>query len=403
VNTKPTLASQLRGVTRLALEATRNVTDIVEEMHVTIGGGPLTLGKPLEAPTKLVTTPTYGAIRGVTSVVERSLDLALGTLEPMLDLSGAEGGPLLAALNGVLGDYLADTQNPLAIEMHLRSQGSALALTPSALAQTFPSGARILVMVHGSCLDEASFRRKGHDHGAALAGKLGLVPLYLRYNTGKHISQNGRALCAQLDQLVSAWPRRVEEIVLLGHSMGGLVSRSACAVAEAEDLPWRQKLRALVTLGTPHHGAPLERGGNWVDTLLGINRYSAPLARLGKLRSAGVTDLRYGNVLDADWHGHDRFAKNGDTRVALPLPQDVVCCAVAASTATSPARRLPGDGLVPVDSALGRHADPARTLQFAAERQWVALGTTHLGLLNSPEVYAKLEGWVSAACEQQEP
>jgi hypothetical protein len=56
-----------------------------------------------------------------------------------------------------------------------------------------------------------------------------------------------------------------------------------------------------------------------------------------------------------------------------------------------------------VDSALGRHADPARTLQFAAERQWVALGTTHLGLLNSPEVYAKLEGWVSAACEQQEP
>ncbi len=389
-----TLVGQLRGATRLAIEATRNVTDLVELMHHTIAGGPELLGRPLESTAKLLTAPTYGAIRGVTSIVSAGLDRALLALEPLLNQTGAEAGPLLAALNGVLGDYLAATQNPLAIQMRLCSAGRTLPLTPEALSQAFPIGDRILVLIHGSSLDEASFRRKGHDHGAALAADLGFQPLYLRYNTGLHISQNGRAFATLLEQLVTAWPRPVQELVFVGHSMGGLVSRSACAVADAEGQVWRQKLRALVMLGTPHHGAPLERGGNWVDTMLGTSRYSAPLASLGKLRSAGVTDLRYGNVLDADWQGQDRFLRSGDLRGALALPAGVECFAVAASTAPVWAKRLRGDGLVPVDSALGRHADSARVLTFDEAHQWVALGTTHFGLLSSPAVYAKLREWL---------
>ena len=387
---KPSLVDQLRGATKLAVEATRNVTDLVEKMHHTIGGGPELLGKPLEKITKLVTAPAYGTIRGVTKLVGAGLDRALAQLQPLLDRAGAERGVLLAVLNGVIGDYLAATENPLAIEMKLCSQGAPLELTSEALRAAFPEGGKLLLLVHGSSMDELGWLRRGHDHGVALAKDRGFVPIYLRYNSGLHVSSNGRAFSALLEALVKAWPRPVDEIVVLAHSMGGLVSRAACHVAEAEKHTWRTKLRALITLGTPHHGAPLERGGNWVDLLLGVSRYSAPLAKLGHLRSAGVTDLRFGNVLDAHWEGRDRFAKEDDPRGELRLPEGVDCFAIAATVATAASPALPGDGLVPVQSALGHHEDTKRALDFPQAHQWIALGTTHLDLLNSAEVYAKL-------------
>ena len=119
-------------------------------------------------------------------------------------------------------------------------------------------------------------------------------------------------------------------------------------------------------LGTPHHGAPLERAGNWIDMLLGTTRSTAPFARLVRLRSAGITDLRHGNLLDRDWHGHDRFQRQTDSRQPVPLPEGIACNAVAATTAAGPGRRavLPGDGLVPLRSALGQHDDPRRRLMF---------------------------------------
>lgn len=395
MGTKKTLVGQLRGATRLAVDATRHVTDLVETMHHTIGAGPALLGRPLESAMKLLTAPTYGAIRGVTNVVDTSLDLALSALPPMLDQAGAEGGTLLAALNGVVGDYLVATDNPLAIEMQLCHDGKALELARQSLELAFPEGDRLLVLLHGSSMDERGWRRKGHDHGSALASDAELMPIYLRYNSGLHISQNGRDFAALMEKLVAAFPRPITEITFLGHSMGGLVARSACAIAEADGHAWRQKLRALATLGTPHHGAPLERGGNWLGVSLGVSRYSAPLTGLAKLRSAGVTDLRYGNVLDADWQGQDRFAPNGDTRTALPLPVAVNCFAVAATTATASVARPPGDGLVPVDSALGKHPNPARVLDFGESHQWLVQDATHLDLLNSGEVYAKLLAWLA--------
>ena len=392
------LVDQLKGVTRLAVEATQKVTDIVETMHHTIGGGPELLGRPLEAVTRLLTAPTYGTIRGVTCAVGVGLDLLVSAFAPLLDQAGAERGPVLAALNGVVGDYLVETGNPLAIEMRLCSKGAPLELTQDALRAAFPEGGRrLLVLVHGSSVDETQWSRKGHDHGVALAADLGFVPLYLRYNSGLHISQNGRAFAALLEQLVAAWPWPVEGLVLLAHSMGGLVARSACLLGEAQGHAWRRKLCTLVMLGCPHHGSPLERGGNWIDILLGISRYSAPLARLGKLRSAGVTDLRYGNVQDAHWEGRDRFAREGDPRGALSLPAGVDCFAIAATTATRSSGSLPGDGLVPVESALGRHQDPALSLDLAEAHRWIAWGTGHLSLLSSQDVYAKLLEWLKPA------
>jgi pimeloyl-ACP methyl ester carboxylesterase len=207
---------------------------------------------------------------------------------------------------------------------------------------------------------------------------------------------NGRAFATLLEQLVSAWPVPVDRLVLLAHSMGGLVARSACHVGEAEDHAWRRRLGALVCLGTPHHGAALERGGNWIDLLLGVSPYSAPLARLGKIRSAGVTDMRHGYVLDEHWRGHDRFAHRRDDRLPLPLPRGVQCYAIAATKGAEGAGgRLPGDGLVSVPSALGAHRRPELTLGFPEAHRWISHGTTHVELLSRPEVYAKLRSWLS--------
>jgi pimeloyl-ACP methyl ester carboxylesterase len=392
----------LRGASRLVIDATKRVTDVVEAMHTTISGGPAILGKPLAGPARFVNGLVYGSIRGVTRLVGSSIELVLGQLTPLLGESapGPEREAFLSVLNGVLGDYLAETANPLAIEMSLRHGGQTLVLEPEALRETLPGvGGRLLVLLHGSCMNDLQWSRHGHDHGAALARDLELSPVYLRYNSGLHVSTNGRELDGMLEQLVAAWPVPVVELVLLGHSMGGLVARSACHFAEshAADAPrvWRNKLTKLVFLGTPHHGAPLERGGNWIDVLLGVSRYSTPLARLGKLRSAGVTDLRFGNVLDEHWLGRDRFARAEDTRRDLRLPDDVACYALAATTSPEGGQNPFGDGLVPVDSALGRHSLSHLALGFPEAHCATVHGTGHLDLLDRPEVYAQIRAWLT--------
>jgi pimeloyl-ACP methyl ester carboxylesterase len=385
----------LRGASRLAVEATKSVTDLVEAMHTTIAGGPAILGRPLAGPARFFTAPVYGSIRAVTRLVGAGIDAALAPLAGLLGEStpGPEREAVLAALNGVLGDYLQETENPLAIPMRFRHEGAPLELTPESIAATLPRvGPKLLVLVHGSSMNDRQWTRGGNDHGAALARDLGYVPVYLHYNSGLHISTNGRALAELLERLVLAWPVPLSEVVLLGHSMGGLVSRSAIHFGEGAAHTWRTKLRALACVGSPHHGAPLERGGNWIDVLLGVSRYSAPLARLGKIRSAGVTDLRFGNVRDEDWEGRDRFARAKDGRTPLPLPDGVACFAIAGTTAAegTEGKRLPGDGLVPVDSALGRHEDPRLALAFPEAHRHIAYATPHLELLARVEVAAKL-------------
>ena len=385
----------LRGASRLAIEATRSVTALVEAMHRNIASGPAVLGRPLAKTAGLLTGLVYGSIRGVTWLVGSGIDKALAQLAPLLGESapGPEREAVLAVLNGVLGDYLQKTGNPLAIQMRLRHGGHPLRLERAALGEVFPRATgKLLLLVHGSSMNDLQWNRQGHDHGQALARDLGFTEVYLHYNSGLHISTNGRALAALLEQLANAWPVPLDEIAIVAHSMGGLLARSACHSAEAARHRWRGKLRKLVCLGSPHHGAALERGGSWVDLLLGISRYSAPLQRLGQIRSSGVTDLRFGNVLDAHWEGLDRFAHGGDRRTPLPLPEGVECFAAAATTALQAGGKLPGDGLVSVDSALGRHRDAALALAFSQE--WIAYGTRHLDLLNRPEVYTQLAAWL---------
>ena len=324
-------ADDLREAVRLLVEATTGVTDVVEEMHRRIGSGPAVLGKPLALPTRVITGVAYGSVRGVTRLVGETLDALLAKLAPFLGASapGPERAALLAVLNGVLGDWLAETGSPLAIPMRIVRDGD---------------GPRVVVLIHGSSMHEGQWSWHGHHHGEALARDAGWSTAAVSYNTGLPVLENGRQLANALEVLAGA-----EEIAIVAHSMGGLVARAACQVAEADERAWRKKLRTLVFLGTPHRGSPIERAGNLVDVLLPLTGYSAPLARLGKIRSAGVTDLR---------HGLD-----------IPLPEGVACHAIAAGK----------DFLVPVESAHG---------PVPAARCTTLPGINHLDLLGNTDVYA---------------
>lgn len=396
---KPTRSAvdDLRGASRLAIDATQGITALVEEMHRTIGSGPAVLGSPLAVPVGAITRIVYGGVGGAAGLVGAGIDKALASLVPLLGEANPtfEHEAVLAAVNGVLGDYLEATDNPLAIRMQLRVAGKPVAPTSESIAAAVVERtSKLLLVVHGSSMNDRQWLRGGHDHARELAKELGFTPIYLHYNSGRHISTNGADLADLFEALLQAWPGPdLDQVVLLTHSMGGLVARSACDIAEQRGLDWRRRLTAMVFLGTPHHGAPLERGGNWVDVLLGVSRYSAPLARLGKIRSAGVTDLRYGSLRDADWSGRDRFTRAPDRREPMPLPEGVSCFAVAGTTAS---KALPGDGLVPVESALGVHPNPDRCLDFGEGHTLVAEETSHLDLLNSAEVYAQLRHWLEA-------
>ena len=374
----PQTASDLQGASKLVVDAVRGVTDIVEDMHRTIMGLSPIVGQATTGRTKGITGLVYRSVRGVTQAVGLALDAGLAQMSPLFHGRGAlpHREAMQAAVNGVLGDYLVASMNPLAIPMPLRQHGKPLVLE----GQT---GGKLLVLVHGLCMNDLQWLRDGHDHGASLAQDLGYTPVYLHYNTGRPIALNGQEFADALEQLVKDWPVRVSELAIVGHSMGGLVTRSACGFAKEARHAWLGRLKKLVFLGTPHHGAPLERAGSWLDFLLGVSPYSAPLARLGLVRSAGIKDLRHGKV------------RGKDLPDQALLPARVKCFVVAATQSEVAGKRLQGDGLVPVNSALGHHKDPAMSLPIPAARQCVVYATDHFDLLSSPVVYQQLKHWLA--------
>ncbi len=388
------------AVARLVGHAVEPLADVVEDVHGRVVRLPRLRAQGPPVRTRGITGMVYRSVRRVARETGRVLRAVGGGRADLTPTHVRRGAALRAVLNGVLGHHLAAASSPLALPMALRRGGTALALDRESLSAAIPDATgRIVVLAHGLCMNDLQWRWRGVDHGEALQRDLGYTPVYLHYNTGLHISSNGRALAGLLEEMVAAWPVPVEHVAVVGHSMGGLVARSACRCAEEEGMTWRGKLRKLVFLATPHHGAPLERGGNRFETALAAAPYAAPLAKLGQVRSAGITDLRHGSLLDEDWHGRDRFHPVGDVRRPVPLPEGVECFTLAATRARHPADRrgrLMGDGMVPLASALGEHADAARALTFAPERRWVAYGTGHLDVLGHPEVYERIRGWLAS-------
>lgn len=402
MSNKKKIGADLQGLTRLITDTTLGVTDLVEDMHQRVVHPPFLPSTPIQHLITSIAGVTYTNIRRSTRVIGGGIDQALGQLTAVLGETEAteKQEALRAALNGVIGDYLEKSDNPLTIQMQFRYQGKVISLDRESLKMSYPAiNGKILLLVHGSCMNDRQWTRKEHNHGLALAEELHQTPVYLHYNSGRHISTNGQDLNALLEKLIVQWPVPVEELTILAHSMGGLVARSALYYGQQQQASWTKHLRKVIFLGTPHHGAPLEKAGNYLDVLLEAIPYTKPFARLGKIRSAGVTDLRYGNLLDEDWQHNDRFKLHGDQRQSIPLPEQVACYSIAGITGktadpgSSP--WLGGDKLVGVKSALGQHKDPAKSLLFKKENTWVAEETSHSDLLSKPDIYSKIKAWMA--------
>lgn len=379
--------SDLRGIVGLVQGATAGVLTITEGVHQSVRST-LALSSGAE-PDRAggLTGRIYAALRGFNAGVGHGLQGALGLLEQrLLRAPQAEPHPvrlaLLSALNGVLGDRLQAERNPLALAMQLRLGG--MPFDEAVLGPADSLRPHALVLIHGLCMNDLQWASSAdRGHGEAMAAALGCTPIYLRYNSGLSIAQNGIALAHALQHLQARWPLPLQRISLLGHSMGGLIARSAELHARQLDMSWRSQLRDLLLLGTPNLGAPLERAGYGIDQLLGSLPYARHFARLGQMRSAGITDLRHGH-LSAD-------------ASPVALPADLGCYAVAGVLAKrrSPmSERLLGDGLVPLHSALGTGESGGPALDIPEHRTQVLYGTGHLDLLRSPAARQRMIDWL---------
>lgn len=256
-------ASDLRGIAQLAAQATSGVAHMAEGVHQSVWDTIGVAGGKTPGQTGGLTELIYQSVQQVTRLLGKSVESVSAKLEPQF--SSAEnaepGSPqreaVLAALNGMLGDHLAASHNPLATPMTLRLHGAALNWRQAPPLATV-SG-KVLLLIHGLCMNDLQWRTQHNgqllDHGAALAAALGYTPVYLRYNSGLHISQNGHELAAQLEQLLAYWPVPIDELTVVAHSMGGLLIRSAVNAAQQAQLQWPKRLKNIVFLGTPHHGA----------------------------------------------------------------------------------------------------------------------------------------------------
>lgn len=294
----------------------------------------------------------------------------------------AGGRQVLSVINGFIGDRLAEDRPEFAIVMSVRLHGSDVPLDEAHLAAVFPNATQdLVVFLHGLGENDDSWNRRrdenGGTYGSRLAEEAGWTPIYLRANSGLPVAENGVALASLLDELVSAWPTEVRRIALVGHSMGGLVLRSACAVVTDAEAPWTLLVTNVVTLGTPHLGAPLERTVNVSARVLGILPESAPFRRILEYRSVGILNLRQGLAADVQHLPHARYHLVAGT---------------LADSHRHPVSEVLGDLFVRYPSAVGRPRW-GRAMFPDADVLHVP-GTQHFALLNHPDVYTAMKAWL---------
>lgn len=315
------------------------------------------------------------------------------------------GSLALGVLNGLCGNHLAARGSVLAVEMGVRRDGRDVPVSAAGLAAGFPdAAARVAVFVHGLMEDDECWRvlplrrRTGGrpTYGERLQLELGFTPVHVRYNSGLRVSDNGRALAEMLDGLVDGWPVSVEEIALVGHSMGGLLARSACHYAQCGSRRWVARVRHVFCLGTPHLGADAEKGLNVLGHALGVLPESRALARVVNARSVGIKDLRYGSCVEEDWFDWDPDEFLRDRCTEVPFLPDAGYYFVGASLREGPLGELIGDLLVRLPSASGRGHRRGRRIPFDAGNGYELSGVNHFELLNHPAVYEQIQIWLSS-------
>ncbi len=347
----------------------------VANIHTAVSGG-------VFASIRLINGFTRFAAHTATDVAEAGLRRS-----PNLT-GGRYVDQLQASVNGFWGDYLSRRGNDLDLGMTI----------PEPISNPTK---KICVFVHGLAMTELIWSQSAERHygnpdvtfGTRLRDDLDFTPIYVRYNSGRHISENGQALAALLTEVLNAYPVPVDQIALVGHSMGGLVARSAAHYAREQDEPWVARLRHVACLGSPNLGAPLEQAVNVVaGALNNIDAAGAQVpAELLNSRSAGIKDLRHGYTVDEEWTGKDPDAVFADARRNVPLVDGVGYYFLAATVARDPEHplgRLVGDFLVRLPSASGQASEVARKVHFSGGA--VFPGMNHLHLANHPDVYETL-------------
>jgi len=343
---------------------------------------------------------TRGVYRGL-GAGTHAVGLAAGALAGTRSISTTpRGSAVIAAITGLTGDRLEEEGSPLAQPMAIRLGGRPVEMTPGGVADAFPHATpRIVVFLHGLMETEFSWgaeRGPRETYGARLGRDLGYTPVYVRYNSGLRISQNGRCLSELMDELVASWPVDVERISLVGHSMGGLVARSACYRGAEDGADWVKHVRQSVSLGTPHMGAPLEQAVHYLSAGLARLPETRPVANFLRRRSGGIRDLRQGSLVDEDWRDCDPDALRAAACAEIPLLEGATHCFVSATVTRSdrhPVGRLVGDVLVLKPSATGRSR--TRRIPFDEEYGMHIGGAHHFALLNHPAVYEKLSAWLA--------
>lgn len=407
---------EMRSLADLAGEGTRVLTTLVRDVHHGIASRVFTSIGPAAKPVQVIHDTTASSIyRLVDGAVRRSLygagALAARTMSND-DHETVQARPrvagALAAVNGIYGDEMTNRENGFALSMQVRRKGLPVELTADSIAQAFPQATgRIAVFVHGWCMTERSWwraPRAGEDprpYGKRLRKDLDFTPVFLRYNSGHHISQNGQELADVLNRLHQLWPAAVEDVVLVGHSMGGLVSRSACHYGRDQDHAWTDAVRHVVCLGSPHLGADLEKGVNIAAWALAKLPETRGLAAFLNTRSAGVKDLRFGALLDEDWRDCDPDEFLRDRCQEVPFLPHAVYHFVSTTAAPRAVGLLMGDHLVRPRSAAGQGR--SRRVPFESAHGLTLTGLNHFDLLNHPSIYDKLLAWITHSPALSQP
>ncbi|MGV9711360.1 esterase/lipase family protein [Gordonia sp. NPDC003424] len=392
----PDRRSELSALSRLGSAELGKALVGISKVHAAVaeslfGGLRFTLGPHADSARAVhdaVSTGTYAAVAASICAAGRIGEIAAETPGGVPSHS-PRGATVLAILNGLIGDELAGKRSPLAPVMSIRVDGAPVDVGAEELAAAYPGAtSHVMVFVHG--LMESEYAWSGPDlpsYGTRFGEDIGATEVQIRYNTGRHISDTGRELSELLAKLVLLWPVPVTEVTLVGHSMGGLVIRSACHAAAADPY-WLSLVRHTVSLGTPHLGAPLAKGVHAATTALRTTPVTRPFGNLLGRRSAGVRDLFHGTLTDDGWLGRDPDALRQSRVADLELIPGVRHLFVTASLTRDPRHplgRIVGDGLV-LDGS-GRGESRSVRIGFRPEDGMHIGGANHFTLLNNDAIY----------------
>ena len=408
-------SDELRDAGSLAGTTLDFVAEVAQDVHRAVAGRLFALAGARAEPIRLMHDGIAALAHGSTRLGVRYLPPVAGAIAAALRDPAAEsvherprGRLVLGAINGIIGDQVADDQPALAPLLRLRVHGGKLRRVPANLAEDARERGdvtgRLVVFVHGLCETDlcwsfAAERRWGdrsHTYGSMLRSDDGWTPLYVNFNTGEHVSDNGRELADFLEDLLPQWPVRVTELAIVGHSLGGLVARSAAHQADARGQAWVEPLRHVVGLGAPHLGAPLERFTNWGSHRLARHPETRPFATFLNRRSVGIKDLRYGAILEEDWLGFDPDELLTDHCTEPTLLPGVAYSVASATLSREPEGIFATDLLVQHSSAHG--IGKVRSIPFDRSRAFHLGGRKHhFDLLASQEVYDQLRSWLAGA------